>query len=208
MFKNRTEAGILLAKKLGKYKNAKDTIVIAIPRGGVVVGYALAEKLSLPLSAIVIKKMSLPSNPELAIGAVASDGTIFWDEDILSSFDISETEKNTLLEKKQNEAKIREKEIGIEPFKTEANTIILVDDGVATGSTAKTASLMLKRPQPKKLILATPVIAEGTKQQLEDYFDGIIALKLPYTFHAVGEFYEEFEQVDDEKVKNILSLTG
>lgn len=205
MFQNRHQAGFLLAKKLQQYKSARDTIICAIPRGGVVVGHALAQKLNLPLSAIIVKKIGSPGNPELAAGALSSSGEAVWDEEVLFHIGgLSKEAKAQLLEEKKHEVKKREEELGIRKALYKNKTVILVDDGVATGSTVLSAALTIQREKIDTLILAVPVISKEILEKLQKHFDKIIALEVPKELNAVGEFYEEFSQVEDEEVRVLL----
>lgn len=204
MFLNREEAGIRLALRLSRGK-LSDAVIIGIPRGGVVVAKSVSEILGLPLFAQVVKKIGAPHNPELAIGATGSDGVVFWDEETVGNLGIGEKERKELFKKTVAIIKKLEKSLKIKKPKISGKTVIIVDDGVATGATAIAASLILKKLGSQKVILATPVISKKTKKELARYFDKIIAVETPDDFSAVGEFYREFPQIEDEEVKEILN---
>ncbi len=206
MFLNREEAGIKLASHLLRGKNLENAVIVSIPRGGVVVGASLSKFLSLPHKALIVKKIGAPHNPELAMGATGSDSIVFWDDEIIRSLGVSKEEKEDSLKKTVSTIKKREKNLGLEKLNIKGKSIIVVDDGVATGATAIAAALILKRMGAIKIILATPVIAKHTKGEIKKYFDKIISVLTPSDFHAVGEFYREFPQVEDEEVKEILNI--
>lgn len=206
MFENRKEAGKLLVKKLLKFKNSKDVIVLGITRGGVVVAWEISEKLNVPFEIIVIKKIGAPLNPELAIGAVGSSGTVYWDERILENINASkEYKKEALLIKiKEREELSKYLRINDKLLMIKDKVVILVDDGVATGTTVLAAQKFLKQKKAKKIILATPVIAQDTYNFIEKYFDSIIALEVSNELNSVGQFYREFTQVENKEVKYII----
>jgi len=203
MFKNRKEAGKLLSQALEKYKKKKDVLVLAIPRGGVTVAYEVTNNLSLPLDVIVIKKIGHPSNEELAMGAAGMDSYIV-NEDVAAG--ISE-------ELIKEQAKIKQAEIkkryhllrGDKPmYKVKNKTIIIVDDGVATGATMLMAVKILKKEHPKKVVVAIPVAPPDTVTRLEKVADEVVCLSQPPSFMAIGQFYEDFSQVETAEAKRLL----
>jgi putative phosphoribosyl transferase len=208
MFRNREEAGIKLASKINKEK-IKNAIVVAIPRGGVVLGKAVSSILRLPLAVLIVKKIGSPNNPELAIGATGpptgGDNIVYWDEDIIKSLGISDKEKNRLLKKTIQSIRQKEKSLGLLKLNVYDKVAIIVDDGVATGATAVAASLILRKLGASKVILATPVIAKHTEKQISPHFYKIITIMSPRDFQAVGQFYLDFPQVEDEEVRKLLS---
>lgn len=211
IFENRTEAAELLSSKLNNYKKIKNLLIIAIPRGGVVLGKIISDHLKAPLDIIVVKKIGAPNNPELAIGAVGPEGITYWDENLLEkigasknqSFDRLKTEIKSRKEKERSDLEniLRDKK---PPIGIKDKAIILVDDGVATGATVKCAINYLKKKNAKKVVLAVPVISEETFRDIEGYFDKIVVLDIEKKFNAVGQFYKEFYQITDEEVINIL----
>ena len=211
MFLNREEAGVRLSVRLSREKFPKESIVVAIPRGGVVVGKSISEVLRLPLKVLLVKKIGASHNPELAIGATGppagGDGIVFWDENLITDLKISNQEREKALATTIHIIKSREEKLGLKIPDVRNKTIIVADDGVATGATVIVASLILKKLGAKKIILATPVIAKSTQQQIAKYFDKIISVKTPLGFSAVGEFYREFPQVEDHEVKKLLIQT-
>ncbi len=213
MFQNREEAGNLLSQKLNFCKNSKDTIILAIPRGGVVVGRQIAKILNLPLSLVVIKKLGAPKNPELAIGAIAPDGVKYIDWKLVERLEIEEEYLDHEIKDKSEEVKEKIKKFKIRNPKSEIRNkkkIILTDDGIATGATTLAAIKYIKHLYPKpytlnpKIILAVPVIAKDTFDRLKSEVDKIVALEVPGSFKAVGQFYKEFEQIIDEEVIKLL----
>lgn len=197
IFKDRKAAGKLLTKHLKQYKDHRDTIVLAIPRGGVVVATAVSKALSLPLDIIVTRKIGHPNQPELAIGAVDADGKVVWDQ----------ADERGLVEKEVAEIKRREQVYRQDrkPLQIKNKTVILVDDGIATGLTTLAAINYLKRHKAKKIILAVPVASRESADKLAEKADELIILETPEYFQAVGQFYYQFEPVTDEEVIELLN---
>jgi predicted phosphoribosyltransferase len=197
MIKNRIEAGKQLAEKLFKLLQDEECIVLAIPRGGVVVGNEIAKKLGSNLDVVVSKKITPPSSPEYAIGAITFDGTIYvgpyWKQ--FSNEPYFENE----IEKKKIEVKRR-----LKKYQIKGKTVILVDDGVATGATVFVLLKWLSKLECKRIILAIPVIPSQTFEQMSSLVDNLIAIMIPQEFSAVGQFYREFDQVSDKEVLKIL----
>jgi predicted phosphoribosyltransferase len=205
MFEDRIEAGRLLADKLLPFKG-KNIIVLAIPRGGVVIGRAMADILECPLDVLVVKKLSAPYNPELAIGAVASGGMVYWDRDLIKGTGVEGEYKKKELRIKNYELAERERFLRREKEKIDVSgkIVILTDDGVATGATVYAAIKALRKMKPAELILAVPVVAADTVQKLKHEVDKIIFLDAPEDFHAVGQFYKIFDQVSDDEILTLL----
>ena len=208
IFKNREDAARKLTEKLEWLKN-EDPIVLAIPRGGVVTGDIIAAELGAKLDIIVSRKVGAPDTPELAIGAVMHDGSYFPNERITIMLNIPQSYIN-------QEIAIQMKEIerrlikfrGSKEYDLKGKTIVLVDDGVATGATMLVAALWVKKQKPKKLIIALPVGPKDTIDMLSEIADKVVVLHSPYLFNAVGEFYQEFNQVEDHEVQKIMSKYG
>ena len=205
MFKDRTEAGQELAKKLEQYRS-KDSVVLALPRGGVVVGYEVAKQLKLPLDIITTRKIGHPSSSEYAIGAVDESGM-----NILNEKETIALNKQWLQEeitKQREEAKRRSilYRKGKKPFDLAGKVVIIVDDGIATGFTMRLAVRVAKKQQPKKVIVAVPVAPPESIHELkEEGADEVIVLEKPEEFMgAVGAHYRAFEQVSDEEVIRLL----
>lgn len=206
MFKNREEAAMLLFEKLKSFEDRKDILIASIPRGGVVLGKIIADKLNLPHDAIIVKKIGAPDNPELAIGAVGPKKLVFWDKELLERIKITEFEMDILKKKKEKE--LEERELLLrgrkKPYEISGKTVILVDDGVATGATVLCACNFLKKEKAKEIILATPVISKDTLSIINKYFDEVVSLEVVDGFYAVGQFYEYFPQITDNEVLGLL----
>ena len=204
LIKNRKEAGIKLAERLNEIIKDEKILVLAIPRGGVAVGAEIAKKLKSPLDVIISKKITPPSLPEYAIGAITHDGTIYCGEN-WNRFS-QETNFDDEINKESLEVKRRLKEYrSSTDYKFDNYTVILVDDGIATGATVFVLLKWLSNQNIKRLILAVPVIPLDTFKKIKPMVDSIITLDTPTEFDAVGQFYKEFEQVSDEEVNTILS---
>lgn len=204
MFVNREEAGKKLADKLNHLKS-KETLVLAIPRGGVVIGKVLSEALDCPLEVVVVKKLGAPGNPELAIGAAGPDGvvTIDWELARLTNADQGYIEGQKRKLKKEIEER-QEKFGKVESLKIKDKIAILTDDGIATGATIEAAITWIKMQEPKKIVLAVPVAPPGVAEKFKSLVDLLIILETPAFFGAVGQFYQEFPQVEDEEVIKLL----
>ncbi len=209
LFHDRRDAGRQLAVRLEYLKGRADVIVLGIPRGGVVVADEIARALEAPLDVFVTHKIGAPFNPELAVGAVASDGTTFLDQVLIKELGISsatvEREKERQVREIQRRAELYRR--GQPPYGLTDKTVILADDGVATGSTTLAALRALVNHHPSKRILAVPVAPLITTRILARESDELIVLDTPEPFLAVGRFYEEFEQVSDAEVVDILSAS-
>lgn len=211
IFKDRQAAGKLLSEHLKKNKHKKGVLVLGIPRGGVVVAKEVAKDLKLPLDIIVTRKIGAPNQPELALGAVDPDGEVVWDSKLLADlgFKIDDLREN--VEDEVEEIRRREKVYrqGKKSLEIKGKTVILIDDGIATGSTTLSAINYLKRHKVKKIIPAVPVASKGTiadiKRELGK-FGEVVVLETPEYFQAVGQFYHDFLPVSDQEV--IQSLTS
>jgi len=210
MFKNRQEAGSLLAKKIQEnldLSKKTEFTILGIPRGGVVVAKWAAQILQLDLDIIITKKISAPVNPELAIGAVGQTmGSHYLNERILSELKIPKNYVEKEIKIKQSEISRREEffRAGKPEIPLKNRRVILIDDGVATGATMIAAAREIWNREPKQLIIAVPVCAKNTFRLLEQEADMVLALETPEDFYAVGQFYEEFEQAEDEEVINLI----
>lgn len=207
MWRDRREAGRYLAEALKEFKN-KDVLVLAIPRGGVVVGDEVATALNAALDVVVPRKIGAPFNPELAIGAIAADGSKVLDQNLIQRLDVSEEYLKKEIERQTEEIKRRISEYrgGRSPLEIEEKTVILVDDGVATGATTLAAIKYLRNKKPAQIILAIPVGPPDTVEKLKKEVDRLICLSIPSLFYAVGQFYEQFEQTTDQEVVDIISV--
>jgi len=202
-FKDRVDAGKMLVPKLKD--KVKDSIVLAIPRGGVIVGDIIASELNLMLDVICPRKLGAPGNPELAIGAIMHDGTYILNHDIIYMLRVDEEYIKEEMRRKEEESMRRLMLYrGNIIYDINNKNIILVDDGIATGSTIYVVVKWLKANNIKDLIIATPVGPVDTLRKLENISD-VISILMPYDFNAVGEFYERFEEVSDDQVRSILA---
>ncbi len=206
MFSSRLEAGRLLAQKLVSEKINK-AILLAIPRGGVVVGSLISQELGWPLSLVVAKKLSAPQNEELAIGAVGETrSSVFLNKGLVSQLDIDQGYLSQEIDLKIAQAKRRKKFFSSWPWPSLANKkVVIVDDGVATGATIIAAARQIKKEKPDEVIVAVPVISTAALEEIKKEVDRVVYLKAPKLFFSVSQFYENFEQVSDEEVKRLLS---
>ncbi len=206
IFKNRKDAGEKLIPKLIQYKNKPGIVILALPRGGVVTAAEIVRKLNLPLDLVVPRKIGAPGNPEFAIGAIAEDGVGIFDNEIIAAYNIGQEYIKNEVEKEKKEAERRLKVYRGKrlPLNLEDKTVILVDDGVATGATMRAAIKSVKQKAPKEIIVATPTIARDTLKIIQEEVDEVIYLKAPLFFGAVGAFYEDFAQTEDKEVIDII----
>lgn len=205
LFENRTDAGKKLAVKLEKFRNKK-IMVLAIPRGGVIVGYEIAKKLHAPLDIIVPRKLRAPNQPEYAIGAITEDGNIILNEHAVNSLNISDEYINleSQRQKKEIVRRLRTYKGNQEIPDLTGYYVIVVDDGIATGATMKAALISVKKRGAKSVILAIPVASSSSLNMLKDDADETICLYVPKSFYAIGQFYNSFEQNSDQEVKELL----
>jgi predicted phosphoribosyltransferase len=204
LFQDRSDAGLQLAQKLKIYQS-EDPIILALPRGGVPVGYEVAQILHAPLDVIVARKIGAPWNPELGVGAVAP-GVQILDSNSLDLLGITATDIEKIIQKEKQEIERRQKlyQQDQKLSNITGKTVILVDDGVATGVTTRAAIQAIKKCNPSKLILAVPVGPADTMKALGQLVDNLICLEIPSPFYAVGAFYLTFPQVSDEEVIQLL----
>lgn len=204
-FNDRTEAGKLLARELEKYRSKK-TVVLGIPRGGVVVADRIARSLGAVLDIVLSHKLGAPSNPELAIGAICEDGTLFIDRKLTqyigANNDYIEHEKAQQLKEIVRKVKLYRQILP--KISLERKQVIITDDGVATGATMQAALWAVRQEKPEKIIMALPVGPEDTVTQLSKSADETVCLKTPHYFEALGRFYINFGQVEDEEIFKIL----
>jgi predicted phosphoribosyltransferase len=205
-FKDRNDAGEKLAEELAKYKDNKDALILGIPRGGLQIGYVLSKQLNLPLDMVVVKKIPYPANPEYAIGAVGFNEVVL-NEDIIESEGIKKEYVEGEIEELKRSIKERYKEYKgkTELPKIKDKIIIITDDGIATGQTMLAAVDIIRKLEPKKIVLAVPVAPPSSLDQFKDKVDEIVCLDTPISFYAIGQFYEDFEQVTDEEAIKYLN---
>jgi putative phosphoribosyl transferase len=206
-FRDRSEGGRQLAAELAAYAGRKDVIVLALPRGGVPVSFEVATTLGVPLDVLVVRKIGFPGREEFAIGALASGGVRLLNEDIVRRFGIRREEIERATEREQAELERREAEYrGSRPFPDlRDKTVILVDDGLATGSTMRVAVEALRAEGPARIVVAVPVSAAETCDAFRDIADEIICALTPAHFQAVGQWYDDFSQTTDAEVHDLLA---
>lgn len=207
IFKNRSDAGKALAKSLVAHKlNPPETFIVGIPRGGVVVAFEVAKFLKIPMETVVIRKLGAPLNSELAIGATASFGPPVLDRWLIADLGVSNEYLKKEVLRKRREARSLEKTLGIvfDEKRFRRKTVLLVDDGLATGQTVKAAAKMLKEMGAEKIVLAVPCASPDVIEQVKGSFDEIISLETRVDFSAVGQFYKDFSQVTNDEVKELL----
>lgn len=203
MFEDRQDAGERLARALTKYK--KDhPLVLAIPRGGVEVGYQVARFLDAELSILVARKLPFPDNPESGFGAIAEDGSMYLNEDALGW--VSSSERDAIVEEQKREVMRRVTALrqGKPLPKIQGRTVILVDDGIAMGSTMRAAIELCKHRNAGKIVVAVPVAGESIIEELRQLVDEVVALETPRSFHAVAQVYKHWYDVSDAEVINII----
>ncbi|WP_447987427.1 phosphoribosyltransferase [Nitrospira sp. Nam74] len=206
MFRNRREAGQVVASLLAGYRGRPDVVVLGLPRGGVPVAYELAATLHAPLDVMVVRKLGVPGHEELAMGAIASGGVQVVNEDVVRHLGLTPGILASVAAIEQQELARREHAYRGErsPVPVEGRTVILVDDGLATGSTMRAAVAALRRRDPARIVVAVPVAALETCEDLKREVDDIVCAMTPTPFYGVGEWYEEFDQTRDEEVRDLL----
>lgn len=208
LFQDRREAGRVLAYALRDFRERANVIVLALPRGGVPVAYEVARELNLPLDVFIVRKLGVPGQEELAMGAVASGGAVVLNREIIDEIGISREEIDAVAKREEVEIERREIEYrsGRPPLKIEGCTAILIDDGLATGASMRAAARAV-RPRARQVIAAVPVASEITCREFRSEVDQIICATTPQTFYAVGMSYRNFEQTNDEQVRMLLART-
>ena len=208
MFRNREEAGRTLAEKLSHYRNDPTGLILALPRGGVAVGYQLSLALHVPLDVFITRKIGAPGNPEYAIGAVAETGARYLNQEAISSFDLSRHELERLIHAQEIEiARRRDLYRQGRPLpQLTGRTVFLVDDGIATGSTFLASALAIRSLQPRHLVGVIPVGPPSTMREVQAHVNELIVLMTPDPFYAVGDFFVDFTQVEDRDVVEYLNL--
>jgi predicted phosphoribosyltransferase len=205
-FRDRVEAGRLLEEKLKRFRGREDAVVLALPRGGGPVGFEVAMVLHLPLEVFVVRKLGLPGHEELAIGAIASGNTSYINEDIVKTLRVSSGMLESVIQRERQELTRRESRFRDphQPLNLTNKTVILVDDGLATGATMHAAVNGVKIHEPAAVIVAVPVSARDTYNKFKHEVDDIIAVALPEDFASVGQWYRNFNQTTDEEVAELL----
>jgi putative phosphoribosyl transferase len=206
-FHDRAEAGRLLAEKLMAYANRQDIRVLALPRGGVPVAFEIAKALRAPLDVFLVRKLGVPGHEELAMGAIASGGIVVHNDEVIGNLDISSQEIDTAVAREQQELERRERLYrGDRPFPDlHSCTVILVDDGLATGATMRAAVVAVRQHHPAHSVIAVPIAAPDICEALSTQVDEIICAITPDPMYAVGLWYEHFDQTTDDEVRELLT---
>ena len=206
IFADRREAGRFLAGKLTDYADRPDVLVLALPRGGVPVAYEVARALHAPLDVFLVRKLGLPGREELAMGAIASGGVLVLNEDVVRALRIPQDVLESVIVAEQEELERRERIYRGDrpPPDVRGRTVILVDDGLATGSTMRAAVAALRRQAPARIVVAVPIGAPETCAEFEREADDVVCAVTPQPFHAVGLWYGDFSQTTDEEVHDLL----
>jgi predicted phosphoribosyltransferase len=205
-FRDRREAGRHLAADLAAYANRSDVRVLALPRGGVPVAYEVARALDAPLDVFVVRKLGVPGHEEYAMGAIASGGAVLLNQQVVRSVGVTQAQVERVLEAERRELERREVRYrGDRPAPQVAgNTVILVDDGLATGSTMMVAVAALREERPARIVVAVPVASRDTCSAMRGAADDVICSMTPEPFQAVGLWYDDFSQTSDEEVHELL----
>ncbi len=206
-FRDRLEAGQLLAEKLGAYVNQPDVLVLGLARGGVPVAAEVAEKLHAPLDVFVVRKLGVPGQEELAMGAIAMGGVRVLNAEVVASLDIPDDVIAAVTADEQRELRRRERAYrpDLPPPEVRGKTVIVVDDGIATGSTMLAAVAALRKMQAGRIVVAAPTVAATTFGEIEKVVDEIVAVMVPDDFRGVGQWYADFRQTGDEEVTALLA---
>lgn len=205
IFLDRYDAGIQLAVKLLKYRTEPDVVVLALPRGGVPVAYEIATALSAPLDVFIVRKLGMPEHPEFAIGAIATGGVQVLHDDVIRTYGIPRSAIQRVIEMERRELERREDAYRQQPpMALRGKTVILVDDGLATGASMRAAVQSVRARQPKRVVVAVPVGAPDTCRDFADISDEVVCAQTPEDFSAVGQWYQHFGQTSDEEVRTLL----
>ncbi|PAV13414.1 phosphoribosyl transferase [Methanosarcina spelaei] len=206
LFKDRVDAGKKLAKELSKYANRSDVLILALPRGGVPVAFEVAKELNVRMDVFIVRKLGVPGNEELAMGAISSDNIRVLNEDVVRSFQIPERIINMVSENELKELERRERAYRGDRPKPEisGSTVILIDDGLATGATMRAAAAAIKTKNPAKIVVAVPTGARDTCELFVREVDEVICVATPEPFYGVGAWYGNFSQTTDEEVCELL----
>lgn len=206
LYRDRVDAGRQLAERLSSLANRPDLLVLALPRGGVPVGYEVARALNAPLDVFLVRKLGVPGHEEYAMGAIASDGVRVLNEDVIAALAIPDRAVAAVADEEGRELARREAAYrGNRPRpRIEGRTVILVDDGLATGATMRAAALAVAAEEPAELVIAVPVAAAETCEELARIADQVVCAATPEPFRAVGLWYADFDQTTDEDVRELL----
>lgn len=207
IFADRIEAGRSLAWRLEKFANRPDVVVLGVPRGGVPVAFEVARALHVPLDVLVIRKLGVPGHEELGFGAVSLGGTRVLDRDMLRNLGISPAEVESITARERTELLRREESYrgSRPPLPIQGKTAILVDDGIATGASLLAGIRAVRALEPAKIVVAVPVAPPESCERLADEVDEIVCVATPEPFGAVGQFYDDFRQITDQEVTDLLA---
>lgn len=210
IFRDRTDAGRQLAARLKRYADRQDVLVLALPRGGVPVAYEVAKELNAPLDVFVVRKLGVPGHQELAMGAIASGGVRVLNEDIVNYLSIPDEIIDAIAAVEQRELERRERAYRDDrpPPDVKGRVVILIDDGLATGSTMRAAAASLRLQKPGRIVVAVPVSSPETCDEFRSEVDEIVCAVTPEHFQGVGLWYEDFSQTSDEEVRELLRLAA
>jgi len=210
IFQDRTDAGRQLAEELLSYAGRDDAIVLALPRGGVPVAFEVAQRLGVPLDVFVVRKLGVPGHEELAMGAIASGGIRVLNEDVLYVLPDAQSivEMVTAIEREELKRRERDYRSDRPAPEVRGRTVILVDDGLATGATMRAAAAALRQQGAAKIIVAVPVGAPSTCYEIRSVADEVVCLQTPGSFMGVGQYYEDFSQTADEEVRELLAASA
>lgn len=209
-FRDRTEAGQMLATQLMEYAHRPDVIVLALPRGGVPVGHEIAKALGAPLDVFIVRKLGVPGYEELAMGAIATGGVRVLNEDVITALRVRDEVIDMVAAAEQRELERRERLYRNDrpPLNVQGRIVILVDDGIATGATIRAAAAALYQQQPTRLIIAAPVAAPETCTELSAEVDELTCVVTPEPFYAISLWYEDFSPTTDEEVREYLERSA
>jgi predicted phosphoribosyltransferase len=206
-FQNRTHAGRFLARSLEVYRNQPIVLVLGLPRGGVPVAYEVASALNAPLDVFIVRKLGVPGHEELAMGAIASGGVRFLNDSVVRQLHISQSTIDAVTQLESDE--LRRRELLYRGYRPELNVaglnVLLVDDGLATGSTMKAAIAALRHQHPARIVVAVPTAPSNTCHELEQDADEVVCAVTPESFCSVGQWYEDFEQTTDSEVTDLMN---
>lgn len=205
-FANRAEAGQILAEELKQYQEQPDTVVLGLARGGVPVAFEVAKALGLPFDVFILRKLGVPGHEELAFGAIATGGVHVVDEETIDAVGLSPADMHRALTLARQEMERRERRYRKDrhPVSVKGKTVILVDDGMATGSSMRAAIAALRKMQAARIVVAVPVAPPRTCERLRSEADEVVCVYAPEAFYAVGAFYADFGQVSDEELEELL----
>jgi len=206
-FRDRSEAGRALAGLLEHYRGSPEALVLALPRGGVPVGYEVARELGISLDVLIVRKLGVPGHEELAMGAIASGGVRVLNDDVVRHFHIGPGIVGAVVEREAREMERREREYRGEGARPEVNgrTVILVDDGLATGSTMKAAVSAVRQQNPRSIVVAVPVAAADMADEFRRMANRFVCAREPETLEAVSSWYDDFSQTSDDEVRALLA---